>query len=88
MSKELEFIKHEYEHYKNNVGWYDDGHKISQYDVDQYEAVLKVLTAFDSIRDLIELIDDEHGYGITLKGLYTFKFISKETYDLLKEVLL
>ena len=34
----------------------------------------------------IVLVDDPNfGYGITIKGLYTFKTISKEEYDTLKK---
>lgn len=39
------------------------------------------LEVLDNLLDLIELVDDEHGYGITIKGLYTFKSIPKEVYD-------
>lgn len=54
---------------------------------DKLDSIEVILKAFNSIKDLIELVDDEHGYGITLKGLYTFEFISKKTYYLLKEAL-
>ena len=44
-------------------------------------AVPMGLEVLDKLLDLIELVDDEHGYGITIKGLYTFKNISKKVYN-------
>lgn len=47
----------------------------------------KIIEAFNSIKHLLILVDDEYSYGLCLKGTYTYVPISKETYELLKEVL-
>lgn len=80
MTKGQESLNTLYQKYVTDDEFLEDDKLFSTVEVE--------LRAFESIKDLIELVDDENGYGITIKGLYTFKFIPKETYDLLKKVLL
>ena len=43
--------------------------------------------ALDVLSKYIRLVDDPNfGYGIAIEGVYTFKGIPKEDYDILKEV--
>ena len=102
MSKELEFIKHEYDYYKDHVGWYDDGHKITESEVQDYENVLNSLKALEIIKNCIcgefQLIDNASTDNY-FKTPYRFRIYmdeytynewylrNKEEYDLLKQTL-
>jgi hypothetical protein len=90
MSKGLEFIERELKYYKGHIGWYDDGHKISQQEVDEYENVYKELKALEIIKkkevDVSCLLFD--GFELYNKDMHPSRVLTQEEYDLLKEVLL